>query len=136
MKNKKEIGELLKKTRLTKELDIAKIADEIRVRRQYLTCIENGDFDEIPGKAYISGYIKLYAKYLGIHSDIKKLQEEPILERKSFEKAKEHINDNWVVASIIAIFVLVTIILVVFRGTSKKETTIMDRLVQETVTVD
>ena len=136
MKNRIEIGELLKETRIARELDIAKIAQEIRVRRQYLTCIESGDFEEIPGKAYINGYIKMYAKYLGIYNEVKKLQEEPKPERKSITKAKEHINDNWMVASLFAILALIVLALIFYRTTSKKETTIMDRLVQETVTVE
>jgi cytoskeletal protein RodZ len=112
MNKLQNIGKILKETRENRSLNLSDIADILKIRRKYLESIELGDYSDIPGKAYINGYIKMYAEYLGIPSEIKKIQNEGKPQRVKFSKAKKHIGDNWIVASIFSILILILIFLV------------------------
>lgn len=65
----KEIGERLRATREARGLDLADIADILKIRKLYLSAIESGDPAELPGIAYFSGYLKNYADMLGLDSE-------------------------------------------------------------------
>ena len=56
----------LKKIRISSGLEIDDIARATCITARYLKAIEEGDFSEIPGDIYTRGYIKEYAKYLGV----------------------------------------------------------------------
>ncbi|MCL0061270.1 DUF4115 domain-containing protein [Thermodesulfovibrionales bacterium] len=49
--------------------EIEEIAGEIRVKKSYLKKIEEEDFSKLPPKVYTRGYIKEYAKFLGVSPD-------------------------------------------------------------------
>ncbi|MBR7158369.1 MAG: helix-turn-helix domain-containing protein [Alphaproteobacteria bacterium] len=63
------VGEILKNARLKNKLKIENVADKIRIRAQYLEAIENGDFRELPGPTYASGFVRTYASFLGLDSN-------------------------------------------------------------------
>jgi hypothetical protein len=42
------------------------VEDDIKIRHKYLEAMENEDFGILPGKAYIKGFLKNYAGYLGL----------------------------------------------------------------------
>ena len=56
----------LKKIRISTGLEIDDISRATCITTRYIRAIEEGDFSEIPGDIYTRGYIKEYAKYLGI----------------------------------------------------------------------
>jgi|APCry1669190288_1035285.scaffolds.fasta_scaffold12621_4 hypothetical protein len=60
----------LKQARLDAGKGIEEISLAINIRKQYLIALEEENFDIIPGKVYVDGYLKLYAKYLGIITPI------------------------------------------------------------------
>ena len=37
-----------------------------KIRRKYIQALENDDFDVLPGKVYVKGFLRSYAKYLGL----------------------------------------------------------------------
>lgn len=45
------------------------IADHLRIRLPYLVAIEQGRLDELPGNAYALGFVRTYAKALGLDPD-------------------------------------------------------------------
>lgn len=61
-----EIGHYLKDVRESLNLTLADAATAMHIRVHYLKAIETGDFDTLPGKAYVRGYIKNYATFLEI----------------------------------------------------------------------
>ncbi len=63
------VGEILKDARLKKKLKIEAVADKIRIRAQYLEAIENGEFGELPGPTYASGFVRTYASFLGLDAN-------------------------------------------------------------------
>ena len=59
-------GAVLRAARLAKGLEIADIANELRIPKTYLAALESETYDELPGATYGHGYIKSYCKMLGI----------------------------------------------------------------------
>jgi cytoskeleton protein RodZ len=60
-----EIGALLRRRREEVGQDLATIAATTHIRQHYLKAIEDGRRKELPGTAYMIGYIRTYADYLG-----------------------------------------------------------------------
>jgi len=60
-----EIGVLLRRRREEVGQDIATIAASTHIRQNYLKAIEEGRRRDLPGTAYMIGYIRTYADYLG-----------------------------------------------------------------------
>lgn len=63
------IGEMLKNARIKQNKTIEEVAKELCVREIYLTAIENMDFDNMPPMPYGLGFVRSYAKLLGLNSD-------------------------------------------------------------------
>lgn len=61
-----DIGRYLKDSRESLHASASDVAHALNVRTHYIEAIEQGDFSKLPGKAYVRGYIKNYALYLGI----------------------------------------------------------------------
>ncbi|HEV8388909.1 MAG TPA: RodZ domain-containing protein [Dongiaceae bacterium] len=60
-----EIGVLLRRRREEIGRDLAVIAATTHIRQNYLKAIEDGRRKDLPGTAYMIGYIRTYADYLG-----------------------------------------------------------------------
>ncbi len=60
------VGTDLKAARVRKGLDLADIADELRIRRVHLQAIEEGDVDDVSTQVYAVGFVRSYADYLGL----------------------------------------------------------------------
>ncbi len=63
------IGELLRQTRQSYGGDIDRIAATLRIRASYLTAIELGQYDKLPGPVYAQGFVRAYAVHLGLDGD-------------------------------------------------------------------
>ncbi len=64
------IGEDLKRIREEKGLSIYDVEDETKIKATFIEAIENENFDKIPGRVYVKGFIKNYTKFLGLDSTI------------------------------------------------------------------
>jgi cytoskeletal protein RodZ len=65
----KRIGDLLKEKRKERNLTIEQIAEITKIRAEYLRALEESDYKSFPSEVYLKGFLKNYAKYLGINSD-------------------------------------------------------------------
>lgn len=45
-----EIGQLLRQARESKDLSLADVEAETRIRQRYLNALESGDWDELPNR--------------------------------------------------------------------------------------
>ena len=63
-------GELLSTARKKKRRRYKKLSDELGIPEKYLEALENNDFDEMAGPTYVKGYLRAYAKKLGLDSDL------------------------------------------------------------------
>lgn len=56
----------LKEAREQAGYTLEEVAASLNIKRQYLADIEAGNFTNLPGPAYVRGYIKLYKNFLGL----------------------------------------------------------------------
>jgi cytoskeletal protein RodZ len=63
------LGEMLRSARESRGLDRARIERDTRIRERYLAALERGAYDELPGEVYARGFLRTYARYLGIDPD-------------------------------------------------------------------
>jgi cytoskeletal protein RodZ len=63
-----EIGQVLTQERRKRGLSLSDVEKAIKVRSKYLKALEESNFDVIPGDAYVVGFLKLYANFLGLDS--------------------------------------------------------------------
>lgn len=62
-------GSMLRDVRLSKNIDLKEVADHTNISKSYLLNIENENFDELPARIYLKGFIVSYAKYLGLDAE-------------------------------------------------------------------
>lgn len=63
------IGEQLRAARAARGLSLQDVKAELRIREKYLQAMEADDFASIPGLVYARGFLRSYAKYLGLDPD-------------------------------------------------------------------
>ncbi|MFW6410387.1 MAG: helix-turn-helix domain-containing protein [Halanaerobiales bacterium] len=61
-----QIGDKLREARRTRDLSLAQIEEETKIRKKYLAALEKNDFDSIPGEVYVKAFIKGYAEQVGL----------------------------------------------------------------------
>ena len=60
----KSVGQILHDARLRLNENISEVSRTLKIRQVYLEALESNNFDQLPGKIYVIGFIKAYAKYL------------------------------------------------------------------------
>ena len=63
------VGYTLRQERERQNLTINDIEQGTSIRTVYIEAIENGEYDKLPGNVYTKGFIKNYAKFLGMDPD-------------------------------------------------------------------
>ena len=63
------IGEVLKRTRTRRKIDIRTVEQQTKIRTKYLRALENEEWDVLPGPAYAKGFLRTYAQVLGLDGD-------------------------------------------------------------------
>lgn len=78
------IGPYLRQEREIRQISIEELSQETRIPIKMLLRLEGDRFDELPGEVFARGFLKAYARALGIDSD-------PLLERygRQHEEADE-----------------------------------------------
>lgn len=69
MEDRPPIGATLREARLRQNIEIAECARATRIRERYLVAIEDGRFESLPDPAYVNGFVRAYAAYLGVIVD-------------------------------------------------------------------
>jgi cytoskeletal protein RodZ len=64
----RKISEILKESRLKKDLSLADVEKDIKIKKQFLEYLEHGEFKKLPSESYALGFVKNYASYLGLSS--------------------------------------------------------------------
>ena len=63
------IGAALRTARQTLGLSLIEISETTRVRERHLAAIEGGQIDQLPSRPFTIGYVRAYAKALGLDAD-------------------------------------------------------------------
>lgn len=62
----KDIGSQLKKRREDLGYSIKDVSERICIRKVHLESIEENRFSDLPGKVYVTGFVDVYSRYLGL----------------------------------------------------------------------
>lgn len=62
----KKISEMLKEKRLEKGLSLDEVERVTKIKKEFLEEIEAGRFHSLPSESYAQGFVRNYAKHLGI----------------------------------------------------------------------
>lgn len=81
---KEPFGAVLRAARVARGEDTATAAAKLKIRREQLEAIENGEYEKLPGRTYVVGFVRSYARYLELDADA-------IVQRFKDESAGEQI---------------------------------------------
>ncbi len=132
-------GELIKKTREEKNIQLSKVEMDTSIEKRYLMAIEQETVDEFPGESYFLGFLRNYCEYLGLGSDeivklyhAKKIQEAPV-PVQLFEKKRPKFLIPTIVISIVLILAGINAYLYfcVFNIPEQKERIAQENLIKE-----
>jgi cytoskeletal protein RodZ len=71
-----EIGTRLREARERRGLELAEVERDTRIRARWLRALEEERFDQLPGRVYAIGFLRTYARYVG-------LEEQPFVDELS-----------------------------------------------------
>ena len=60
------IGEILREARERKNVSFEEIEDTTKIKKRYLLAMELEEWSRMPGKVYAKGFLRTYARYLGL----------------------------------------------------------------------
>lgn len=63
------VGEILKRTREHYGRSLYDVEAHLRIRAGQLEALENEEYDKLPGRVYVIGFIRSYSEYLGLEPD-------------------------------------------------------------------
>ncbi|MHB0968972.1 MAG: helix-turn-helix domain-containing protein [Thermoanaerobaculia bacterium] len=63
------LGEELRRERELRGISLKEIADATKIGKRYLEAIEKSDFKTLPAPVFTRGFVREYARYLGLNSD-------------------------------------------------------------------
>lgn len=113
-------GALLKEAREAKNLDLDTVARETAIIRRYIEGLEEEDNSAFPGEAYLTGFLRNYADYLNVDTELvltlyknKQLQESPVPEGL-IEKHRPKYLIPLIAAASVVVVAAITIPLVIF----------------------
>jgi len=64
-------GEVIKNKRESLKKDLSGVSTDTKIQKRYLEYIENNQFEKFDSKVFATGFIKIYATYLGL--DVEKI---------------------------------------------------------------
>ena len=110
-------GQMLRAARKEKEWSYMETEDTTKIRVRYIQALEEEDYKVLPGTTYVKGYLRTYAKQLGLnpdeiialYNDSVMLEAEPVLESPQKVKARP----LWIRPVIIGCMAMLAIVLVI-----------------------
>jgi cytoskeletal protein RodZ len=108
-----ELGNTLSRARRARAITLEDVERDTHVSKRYLEALENEDFTIFPAPVYARGFLRTYSRYLGLNPEelirifpngdlTVDMAPLPTVTRP----AAELINVNWLVAGLVAIFLL------------------------------
>ncbi|HYY16016.1 MAG TPA: helix-turn-helix domain-containing protein, partial [Gammaproteobacteria bacterium] len=63
------VGEFLRRERELRHISLDDVAERTKISRRYLEAIEESRYDRLPGETFVRGFIRSYAKSVGLDPD-------------------------------------------------------------------
>ncbi|HEY1565152.1 MAG TPA: RodZ domain-containing protein [Gaiellaceae bacterium] len=113
-----EIGGSLREARLKRGLTSAEVQKAIRIRDRYLQALEEERWEQLPGDAYVKGFLRTYADYLGLDGNLYVDEynsrfarpDEPVLVPERFAGSGPRLGGGRLLRPLVAVAVLVAIV--------------------------
>lgn len=83
------LGSYLKREREFRQIQLVEIAEATRISARTLQALEEEHFEELPGKAFVRGYLKAYARHVGLDVADVLLRYENLLAHGSTESPRD-----------------------------------------------
>src|SRR3990167_7952046 len=83
----RKVSEMLREARERKAISLDTASEATKIKKEFLNSIEKGDFENLPSESYALGFVKNYARYLGVYTS----QIAPLFRREYESKQKVHI---------------------------------------------
>jgi cytoskeletal protein RodZ len=64
-----KIGAKFLELRVRKKLSLDEVSSATKIKKEFLEAIENGDFIDLPSSTYAYGFVRNYAKFLGLNEN-------------------------------------------------------------------
>lgn len=64
-----ELGELFRSTRQSKGFSIGEVAERLKLTPHQITALEQGNHDGLPEAIYVRGFVRSYARFLGLEEE-------------------------------------------------------------------
>jgi len=61
-----DLGQLLQEAREQKGVSLEQVEEATRIRQKFLKALEEGNYTALPAEAYVKGFLRNYALYLGL----------------------------------------------------------------------
>lgn len=125
-------GSQLRKARERKGLDQAKVAAQLHLSQSIIQALERDDYDKLPAAVFVQGYLRKYARLLGVDEDatISAYQElhpdaeqQPLPRNQPDEVARELHNDNRLITYVTWGVLLILGLLIFFWWQSRMDST-------------
>ncbi|MGE5507635.1 MAG: helix-turn-helix domain-containing protein [Chitinophagales bacterium] len=65
----KEIGQLLREARERQGIPLEQVYEATRINPRYVAALETGEFEVIPGEVYLKGFLREYARLVGLDGE-------------------------------------------------------------------
>ena len=65
----KTIGNIIKEARTAKKISLARLADETKIKKEFLEAIEKEQWQAVPDIAVVTGFVKNIASFLGLNQN-------------------------------------------------------------------
>ncbi len=141
-----EIGDTLREARIRQGKSLKDVEDILKIRGRYLLALEQDDFESMPGSTFVKAFLRTYADYLGLDSDV--LVSEYVAQRSpdGHDAVRQPMRTssgprtrsprrqpNYVMVAIVAL-VIIVILALAFRGRDEGPATIDPASVSTTQT--
>src|SRR5215472_2473060 len=113
-----EIGASLREARLKRNLTPADVQKAIRIRDRYLQALEEERWELLPGDAYVKGFLRTYADFLGLDGSLYvdeynsryAQHDEPTLVPERFERRRRPSGSGGVLRTVVIVAVVVAVV--------------------------
>jgi cytoskeleton protein RodZ len=113
-----EIGGSLREARLKRGLSPSDVQKAIRIRDRYLQALEEERWELLPGDAYVKGFLRTYADYLGLDGSLYvdeynsryAHEDEPTLVPERFERRRRRPGGGGLLRPLVIVGVLVAVV--------------------------
>ncbi len=63
------VGEILRRARIKQDASVEELGRDLNIRPELLMALEANDYERLPGKVYVVGFVRTYAEALGLDGD-------------------------------------------------------------------